>query len=493
MQYYLRNDYYPRTKRYSYPIRNFVGIDALSDENTMPLTYCSYGYNIGFRNGALINGMGIDYAKIKDKTLPHVGLIGKRIIKSWIYYKYNYTQNQREDMIVALLDDNTVYVTLLDGGTAFEQTTMSFDGGTASALNYHHNGEDVFLIFGSEGGMYMFDGQNAEYYSETPGFLSVCLHYDRVYGVTASGHNRVYFSDDLNPVNWRVSMDQGGYISFPDEGGRAQKVVSFNDYVFIFREYAIHRLTAYTDLTEYKLTKTFSTNNKIYPDTVQICSDKIVFLAEDGLYAFDGFIARKIYSKLFPLIDKKEWSVACYFDYKYYLATTLKNLDNSVVGDEALGPMKNNAIIAIDFDLGNVSILRGGDIRCFMPINTSDYCELIVAFNNYRCSYFGMISDSGKLIDMPLQKLWRSPATDLSQSDGNKVLRRIYLTAHQTMSLTVKGEESIEKRIYSSPYIQIIPVNFGAEKLALDITTENNKLYLNGMLLEFDIVRRRYK
>jgi hypothetical protein len=61
------------------------------------------------------------------------------------------------------------------------------------------------------------------------------------------------------------------------------------------------------------------------------------------------------------------------------------------------------------------------------------------------------------------------------------------------MSLTVKGEESIEKRIYSSPYIQIIPVNFGAEKLALDITTENNKLYLNGMLLEFDIVRRRYK
>ena len=69
-----------------------------------------------------------------------------------------------------------------------------------------------------------------------------------------------------------MSMDQGGYIS-PDEGGRAQKVVSFNDYVFIFREYAIHRLTAYTDLTEYKLIKTFH-QQQDYPDTVQICSIK---------------------------------------------------------------------------------------------------------------------------------------------------------------------------------------------------------------------------
>ncbi|MFW5780866.1 MAG: hypothetical protein ACOCWI_05390 [Bacillota bacterium] len=492
MQYYLRNDYFPKTKRYSYPIKSFAGIDALSDENTLPLTYCSYGYNIGFRNGALINSMGIDYAKINNNTLPNVGIMGRKIVKSWIYYKYNYTQMQREDMIVALLDDNAVYATLLDGGAVFEQTTMSFTNGTASALNYHLNGEDVLLIFGSEGGMYLFDGTTADYYQDTPGFNSVCLHYDRIYATTASGHNRVYFSDDLYPTNWQISITEAGYISFPDQGGQAQKVISFNDYVFIFRDYGIHRLTAYTDLSEYKLTKTFSTNNRIYPDTIQICSDKIVFLAEDGLYSFDGFIAKKIYSRLFPLIDKKQYSVACYFDYKYYLATGLKNLDNSIVGDETEGNMKNNGIIAIDFDLNNVSILRGGDIGCFMPVNTSDYCELIVAFNNFRCSYFGMISESGKLINTPLKKLWQSPASNLSQLDGDKVLRRIYLTAHQPLKITIKGDETTSRDIYSSPHIQVIPVNKSSEKISLDITSENNKLYLNSMLLEFDIVKRRY-
>ena len=93
-----------------------------------------------------------------------------------------------------------------------------------------------------------------------------------------------------------------------------------------------------------------------------------------------------------------------------------------------------------------------------MPINTSDYCELIVAFNNYRRSYFGMISDN-KADRHAVAEAMASFPLPIGQSDGNKVLRRIYLTAHQTMSLTVKGEESIEKES-TSPYIQIIPVNF---------------------------------
>lgn len=492
MQYYLRNDYLPKAKRYSYPINNFAGVDSLSDENNLPLTYCSYGYNIGFKNGALTNGMGIAKAKINGTLLPSVGATGCRIIKCWIYYKYNYTLNKREDKIVVLLDNNTVYTTLLDGATGFTQTTMTFSSGTASALNYHFNGEDVFLIFGSAGGMYLYNGESATHYNNVPGFSSVCLHYERIYGTTQQGSNRVYFSDDLDPTNWQISLNEAGYISFPDEGGRVKKVESFNDYVFIFREYGIHRLTAYTDLTDYKITKVFSTSNKIYAETIKVCGNKMVFLAEDGLYSFDGFVTKKIYAGLFPLIGNKEYAVASYFNYKYYLAVNLKILDDSVVGDEEKGGMKNNGIVSIDFDLGDVNIFRGGDVACFLPVNMSNFCELLVAFNNFRCVHLGMICDSGTIMDVPLNKLWRSPLSHLAQLDGNKILRKIYLLTNGALKLTVNGDEKFEKDIQCSPYIQVVPINRGGESISIALQSDSDKLYISGMLLEFDVFRRRY-
>lgn len=491
MQFYLRNDYIPRVSRYSYPVKSFAGIDALSEQETLPLTYCSYGYNIGFRNGALTNGIGIDSAVINGSTLPNVGIFGRSIMKCWIYYKYNYTLHRREDEIVVLCDNGAVYTTLLDGGTVFHKTTMSFPESTASALNYHFNGEDVLLIFGASGGMYVYNGEEETFYANVPGFNSVCLHYERIYGTTDYGFNRVYFSDDLNPTNWNISLTEAGYISFPDEGGRVGKVLSFNDYVFIFRDYAIHRLTAYTDLTEYKLTKVFSTGNKIFPNTVQVCGDRIMFVAEDGFYSFDGYTAKKVFSHLFPLIDSKKDAVSCYFNYKYYLSVALKK-DDRIVGDEDQGNMKNNGVIVIDLDLNDVSIFRGGDINCFLPVNLSDICVLLVTFNNYRCPRIGMVTQSGRIFEKPLLKLWRSPKTGFSQPAGDKVLRRIFLTARQPMTISVSGEQTIQRQVYTSTEVQLLPINEKASEFSVSLATESDNLYLTGMLMEFDIIRRRY-
>lgn len=492
MQYYIRNDYMQKTTRYSYPINSFAGIDALSEQNNLPLTYCSYGYNIGFVNGALINGMGIETAKINNSALPNVGVFGRKIIRCWIYLKYDHTLHQQQDKIVALLDDGSIYTTLLNGATVFTQTTMSFNQGLANGINYHYNDKDVFLLFGEQGGMYIYDGLQATYYENTPGFSSICLHYGRVYGTTSYGPNRLYFSDDLDPTNWQISLNEGGYISFPDQGGRAQKVVSFHDYVFVFRENAIHRLTAYTDLTEFKITKVFESSNMIYHKTVQICGDRIVFLADDGLYSFDGFIAKKVFNELFPLIEEKSNSIACYFDYKYYLATNIINSDNSVVGDEAQQGMKNNSVIAFDFDLKNVSILRGVDIGGFLSANMPDIQELFVSFNNFRCPYLGMINNSGTLFGSSLKKLWQSPLTNLTKLAGDKIIRRIYLLCKQPLTLTITADTESVINLPPSSKIQMIPINQKAQEIALNIQTQSDNFFLSGLLIEFDIVKRRY-
>jgi hypothetical protein len=498
MRYYIREDIMPKVEKRRYSINMFTGVDAKNDQNTLPLTYCGYGYNISFDGGALKNGMGVVRAVINDNPMPHTGLIGKKILRSWIYYKQDSATGQRQDKIMALLDDGYIYVLPLDYGEEdeFEKTDMSFPMGVACGLNYHADDKDLFLLFGYYGGMYIYDGEDFESCPSAPGFDSVCVHYGRVYGTVSRGENKVYFSDELNPSNWNVSMTEAGYISFPDQGGKVSKVVSFNDYVFIFRQNGIHRLTAYTDFTEFKLTKVWSTASRIYGDTVTLCGDKIIFLADDGLYAFDGFTTVKIFTELFPLIGEKRYSHACYYDYRYYLACCLKNKDQSELGDEDEHTC-NNAVIAFDLDQNQVNILRGADIGCFTPLILGETSQLLVNFNNFRGAYTGMIDDSGTLFGTPLKKLWQSPRTSLLRPDADKIIRRIYLKADAPLTITVgEGEDGEETVIEAeeSHLIQTLFLSQKCQEVCVKLEwTRAAKFYLNGFLIEFDIIKRRHE
>lgn len=50
-----------------------------------------------------------------------------------------------------------------------------------------------------------------------------------------------------------MSPDEAGFINFSDECGDVIKVVSFSNYLYVFREYGIFRLTAYGDQNDFCL------------------------------------------------------------------------------------------------------------------------------------------------------------------------------------------------------------------------------------------------
>ena len=430
----FRKERVPNPSRFTYPIANFLGIDAKTEQSGLPISYAAYAYNVAFKDGNLVAGMGVDNPEFLDsngvaRTLPNTAITANFFKQSWLYRRYDYQLNKRDDRIIVQSITNKIFVCNLKGGE-FVDVSSQIDipgGSKLTCLNYHLNGEDVFLIYLSSGGMYVYDGSSFTEFVDTPKVLSACLHYERAWAIEYKGSNRLYFSAALSPTDFTVDNTLGGYISFPDDGGELLRVISFKDYIYVIREFAIHRLIAYTDPRDYKLTRVFTSNNKIYANTVTATNDNILFYAEDGFYAFDGFNARKVYENITPLIDSMDNAATCFFNHKFYFSFKVKNLDNSSVGDEGQSYI-NNCIIAIDQKTQSVDIMRGVDVRGFLPVNQENICDIYLSFNNFRGCYFGRLTDDGKLYGAPLKKLWQSPYTSLNNIDRYKILRWLFIS-----------------------------------------------------------------
>lgn len=487
---YLRKDINPSISRYSYPIISFAGFDAETKEDGLPLNYATYGYNIRMRNGVLTNGIGIEYPNFNGENFPDISYELSKVSKLFFYKHFDYNSGEKNDRVIALLGNKQVYQGFLNSERFTCINDFNFSSTNVTFLNYYHNNADYLIGISDKNEMKMYDGNVVTNANGIPNLIDACVHYGRIFGVVAKS-SRIYFSAVLNPTDWSESLGAGGYITLTDEGGQIKRIINFKDALYIFREYAIHKLTAFGEQTDFNLSKVFISNNQIYTNTAAVCNDRIIFLADDGFYSFDGYVCKKILRGIFPLLADNRYSNGCYFNHKYYLASKIR-ADNVKVGDEdSVYPLKNNAVIIYDLDLGEVSIFRGGDIKGFLPVSLENVNRLFVYFNNTPRMYaIGQICDTGKFFNTKLHKKWQSPVTNFEKLSKDKVLKRIYLTASAPITLRAKLDNDYDFALFSSNRAQMIPVNIRADKIGLEITTDEDNFSVNGILLEFDFIRR---
>lgn len=214
--------------------------------------------------------------------------------------------------------------------------------------------------------MYVWDGVNAPYRVENaPDITSMALHYERLFVTVDGEKNAVWFSDDLDPTNWDASLAGGGFIQLIDERGSLNRVISYGGYVYVFRDYGISRITAFGAQTEFSVSNLFVSSGRIYPGSVALCGDTVLFLAEDGLYAFDGVSTVKMLKNLDGLFKNGERSCSYYADGKYYLAFAREETDGKI-GCET-GAYVNNALLVLDLSSGGYSLSpRAGHMQ-FLP------------------------------------------------------------------------------------------------------------------------------
>ena len=442
----------PKNARYRKRVGAFSGVDIKHDESVIGFSTAARVYNFDFASGALRDGYGI-------AAHEHVHPYTQRY---FVYRYFSEEAGRYVDQYVYQIESGHLYFYDELAGKIRLISGIAYP--PFEAMNYRINGKDVLLISCEGHPLITWDGSRLISHEETPRISSMALHYERLFVTSKSEPTKLFFSADFDPLNWSTAGNEGGFIELLDDRGEMNKVVSFADYLYVFRDHGISRITAYADVKEFAVSNLFVAAGRIYPETIQKCGSVIMFLASDGLYVFDGYDCRRVLTQLDGLIE--EGVASAFFDGKYYLSCKADFGDGKTVGCEN-DEYKANMLLVYDPLTGEYSVSRGLNI-IFM--NACTFCgeDFLAAFDrspNIRVGG-GVIVRNGKRLDTPLPKHWESPQSDFGVPDKYKSVREVYIDTDTDVTVCIGGDKKSRS----------VSVKKGARRVRFNVRARNISL-----------------
>ncbi len=416
--YYNDNIISPTPRRHKAVINGFNRlINPDADDSILELSDGRY-YNLKADSGALKENYGTEILKNNDGT--SIALSGGEIRNCYRYSRFDEISGSFEDFVAVLYENGNFYLYSLTNNTSYNLGTLN---GNPKAVQYRLNGDDVLILTSKEDNMLVLNGNTLTAIDNAPDITSMCVHYERLFCTVSGRKSAVWFSDDLDPTNWNITLEEAGFIEFADEGGALNKVISFSDYVYAFRTYGITRISAYGDQRDFYARNLFVSSGRIFSDTVAVCGDKVMFLSGDGIYRFDGLDTvnvTKNSTSLFSKIDNSA-ATAAYYNGKYYLSCKL-NIEDVI----------KDCVIIYDFVKGNYSIITDENIKVFINFNTENKYYLLAVLKNDNKIL--SVNESGNY----KTKQWLSPESDFNAPESIKIIREIYILTETSCVLNVK-------------------------------------------------------
>ena len=310
------------------------GASSKLDENILGFSKAKKVTNFEFFKGGLKSG-----CPFSPQNLPFLG--GEGVVDNFTtpnfdvcngavfhFKKFDFEAKKPVDKLVVFdCDFNMYYLNLYDEEKVFRPLNVKFNS-KPMLVNYRLNSEDVLVMCSASDNMVVWDGiKNPEVVLDAPLVSSMCVHNERLFATTFDDNYEVAFSDDLDVANWTISRDGAGFVSMPGDGGKVLKVISYLGYIYIFRERGISRLSASGGQEDFYLSHLFVSGGKIFENTISVCGDRIVFVASDGIYSFDGASTYKILEDIGDTFKIDEESSVCFFDGKYFLSAKDHNAE----------------------------------------------------------------------------------------------------------------------------------------------------------------------
>lgn len=423
------------------------GINTDKDPSVLDINVSPLSYNFLYIDGALKQGYGIGNVYLKDEDdivyeVDSLNVDHEKFLKLWIYRSNPAYEGEATYANIFIMDaTHKIYRIIFDHSfmplLPYNATNGLFTEVPLSAVSYRYNSKDYLVMSSLADGVYLVDpaAENIKV-DNAPKITSMCVHYERIFATVQDNQNALWFCKEFDPTKWEIDGSGAGFIEMVDERGYLTKVISFLDYVYIFREYGIARLTGYADETEFVVSQIFSSSSKIYENTVCICGDVVLMLTGNGLYAFDGLNTKKVNLGIDEMLEGQtnENAVCCFYKGKYFLACRLNYPDEYMVED---GEYVNNSLLVYDTETGDLSITRGIDIKDMAAIQETRNNKIVMIFRGDNDLLLGELNNEGKFFDVELKKFWSSPKTDLGYGNKLKLIKEVYVESDYPCELKI--------------------------------------------------------
>lgn len=462
------------------------GMNSEIDEGILPYKYAKSCYNYCIENGALKDGIGFESVKF-PKSLDDLETEREILLEKneqpkalWVYKYFDAKKNVSDYRLMFYITSGKIkwFQIITPYIYTFGMAGVLYSEGVPNAVNYRLNGVDYMIFSSATDGMWKYTAyKTAQKIENGPSIVSMCLHYERLFAIVENGErNRLSFSANLDPTNWNESLDEGGFIDMQDERGPLNCVVSFNDYVYVFRDFGVARVSAYGDQSSFSVSQLFVSSSKIYGKSVCVCGDQILFLARDGLHTFNGSTTSKLTLGIESLLKNvlNENCTALYHNGKYYLACKLNFNDDEKVGCENYSDgYVNNALIEYNLNTGEVSVSRGIDICSMVVVDNGYFCKVLACFNGEYRFKIGQMTRDGKLFGEPLKKCWVSPKSNLSYPTKMKRVKEVLVKTKSACKVKIETEKGYKiYNVVGSNKTQRLKTNVYGEQIEISFISQ---------------------
>lgn len=419
-----------------------------------------------------------------EKTLHYLSPVTLK--KVWRYKYYSQLNSRYEYVLLAYASDKKIYYNNIFSYGSYLSAVGSFTFDEEPTLiSFRINGADCVGFATSTNNLVVWNCDSSPYAVATaPKFRSICLHNNKMFAIEDGANYVVRYSSVVNPTSWTTADDStGGRIDLDDFRGELRKVVSHLDNVYVFRDFGISKITLYASGTQFSASNIYNSSTKIYTNTICVCDGDICFLAEDGLYKFDGYKVVKIDLSIFKNFKQYLQTSAqtCFYNGKLYIACYLNfssSQPNSIL---------NNSVVEVDLQTKSFSIIYGVNVCNLFALKDLNMSKLVVCINDATNGVKLWELCSGKDSSLTFNKFWQSNNFVVTNEREIKILKSVYVKCLKNFTLEVTSENGSKTiSIVGGAKLQELKINLRGKIFSVNISSALKEFDLT--ILKFNFV-----
>ena len=274
---------------------------SLVERNKKGTLFGIDGRNCDCADGSIRTGLGLkNYLTPYGKTYS----VESAEVRSFYLHRTKYSEGVYTDRLAYMLEDGKYY--LYNHSTGVFMKTLVF-GGPTNVVGVLNADLDIETLFVGGIGVVRYNPDKGYTQSVlTKAGLANCVFHDRLF--VAIEPFTVAYSKPLAAIDFESTIDDSGKIHLPSAAGKIVAMKALGDEICIFYEYGITRLIPAGSARDFKQLPLAYAGGRVLGETVCECGGKLFFLADDGVYVFDGKTLQKI---CVELNVKPTYSVQC--------------------------------------------------------------------------------------------------------------------------------------------------------------------------------------